>query len=106
MDRDGSAELLLGANVGSHSPSGSSALRVIESAHGQFLAAMGDGRMGSRSWDRSRFSISISSTRMLGDTAETGTQQDSAPQLPLNTAASSPVARIFEKHESGVPTIS
>jgi hypothetical protein len=36
---------------------------------------------------------------MLGDTAETGTQPDSAPQLPLKTAASSPVARIWKTGE-------
>ena len=32
------------------------------------------------------FSTSISATKILGETADTGTQPDSAPQLPLKTA--------------------
>lgn len=43
---------------------------------------------------------------MLGETAETGTHPDSAPQVPLKTASSSPVQMIWEKQESGVPTMS
>src|SRR6185295_13330415 len=67
------------------------------------FSEMGAGRIGRRSCERSRFSISICSTRILGETAETGTHPDSAPQVPLKTAGSSPVARIFEKQERGVP---
>mgnify|MGYP007098394924 CR=1 FL=1 len=54
----------------------------------------------------SLFSISICSTRMLGEIAETGTDPDSAPHVPLKTAGSSPAQRIFEKQVSGVPTMS
>lgn len=53
--------------------------------------AMGGARMGGLSWSRTRFSISICDTRMLGEMAETGTQPDSAPHVPLNTAGSSAV---------------
>jgi len=42
--------------------------------------------MGRRSLPFSFFSTSISPTRKLGATAETGTQPDSAPQKPLKTA--------------------
>ena len=45
--------------------------------------------MGGLSCPRRRFSTSISDTRMLGDTAETGTMPDSAPQVPLKTSGSS-----------------
>ena len=43
----------------------------------------GGGRMGGFSCPFIFFSTSISETRMLGETAETGTQPDSAPQVPL-----------------------
>jgi hypothetical protein len=46
----------------------------------------GIGRIGGLLADFARFSISISETRMLGATAETGTQPDSAPQEPLKTS--------------------
>jgi hypothetical protein len=37
--------------------------------------------------------------------AETGTFPDSAPQIPLNTARFSEVARMLAKLASGVPTM-
>lgn len=40
----------------------------------------GGGRIGGRFCDFSIFSISISDTRMAGDTTATGTHPDSAPQ--------------------------
>ena len=41
-----------------------------------------------------------------GETPDTGTQPDSAPQVPLKTPSSSPVSRILLKLVRGVPTIS
>ena len=41
---------------------------------------VGSGSSGGRSFDLAFFSISISETRIAGDTAETGTLPDSAPQ--------------------------
>ena len=64
------------------------------------------GSSGGRSFDLAFFSISISETRIAGETADTGTLPDSAPQYPLNTSGLSPVARILAKLASGVPTMS
>ena len=44
------------------------------------FALRGEGSSGGRSWPESFFSISISEIRMAGETAETGTLPDSAPQ--------------------------
>src|SRR5262245_40385934 len=48
----------------------------------------GAGKRGGRSCPFCRRVISIWLTRMLGLDADTGTQPDSAPQTPLNTAKS------------------
>jgi hypothetical protein len=61
---------------------------------------------GGRSCDLAFFSISISETSIAGETADTGTLPDSAPQYPLNTSGLSEVARILAKLASGVPTMS
>jgi len=52
------------------------------------------------------FCTSSSDVRIAGDAAATGTEPDSAPQYPLNTSCLSPVATIFVKAASGVPTMS
>ena len=46
--------------------------------------------MGRRPCGVAFFCTSICETRIAGDTAATGTRPDSAPQVPLNTASSSP----------------
>src|SRR5229473_8402260 len=66
----------------------------------------GNGSSGGRSCDFCFFWISISDTSNAGDTAETGTLPDSAPQYPLKTSGRSEVAMILLKLASGVPTIS
>jgi hypothetical protein len=48
------------------------------------------------------FCVSIFLTRIDGDTVETGTDPDSAPQIPENTSFSLPASRISEKLVSGV----
>ena len=47
----------------------------------------GSGNRGGRSFDLAFFSISIDETRIAGDTADTGTLPDSAPQMPLKTSS-------------------
>ena len=47
--------------------------------------------------------VSIWLTKTAGAQAVTGTQPDSAPQLPVNTAGRSPAAWICENIDSGVP---
>src|SRR6202040_3787386 len=61
---------------------------------------------GGRSSEWSFFWISMSETSKAGETADTGTLPDSAPQYPLKTSSLSDVATILEKLDSGVPTIS
>lgn len=58
-------------------------LRSVEEAKSAYFmlsASFGNGSSGGLSCDFSFFSISISDTRMAGDTADTGTIPDSAPQ--------------------------
>ena len=67
---------------------------------------LGGGSIGGLSCPLRRFSTSISVTRRLGETAETGHQPDSAPHVPLNTSVSSAALMILLKLVSGVPTMS
>src|SRR5580700_782852 len=66
----------------------------------------GGGRIGGRFRECARFCTSMSEKSMAGAAADTGTEPDSAPQIPLKTALLSPVTKMRCMAASGVPTMS